>query len=97
MVLKVDNMGAVCLANKWSVSGRTRNIDVRQCFLRELKEKNLLIIKWIPGAKNVADIFTKNLSCPQVEEFTTVFAKEDEYTPEPEQEGCYKSPESILR
>ena len=41
MVLEVDNMGAVHLANNWSVSGRTRHIDVRQYFLRELKEKNI--------------------------------------------------------
>ena len=29
MVLEVDNMGAVHLVNNWSVSGRTRHIDVR--------------------------------------------------------------------
>ena len=84
MVLEVDNMGAVHLANNWSVSGRTRHIDVRQCFLREMKEKDLIVVKWIPGAKNVADLFTKNLSGPQFEEFAKVFIKEDEYTPEPE-------------
>ena len=84
MVLEVDNMGAVHLANNWSVSGRTRHIDVRQCFLREMKEKNLIVVKWIPGTKNVADLFTKNLSGPQFEEFAKVFVKEDEYTPEPE-------------
>ena len=40
MVLEVDNMGAVHLANNWSVSGRTRHINVRQCFFfLELKEK----------------------------------------------------------
>ena len=33
MVLEVDNMGAVHLTNNWSVSGRTKHIDIRQCFL----------------------------------------------------------------
>ena len=84
MVLEVGKMGAVHLANNWSVSGRTIHIDVRQCFLRETKEKNLIVVKWIPGTKNVADLFTKNLSGPQFEEFAKVFVKEDEYTPEPE-------------
>ena len=32
MVLEVDNMGAVHLANNWNVSGRTRHIYVQQCF-----------------------------------------------------------------
>ena len=81
MILEMDNMGAVHLANNWSVSGRTRHIDVRQCFLRELKEEGILIVKWTPGATNVADLFTKNLAGPLFEEFTQVFVKKDEYTP----------------
>ena len=34
MVLEVDNMGAVYLANNWSISGCTRHIDVRQYFVQ---------------------------------------------------------------
>ena len=39
MVLEVDNMGAVHLAIYLKLSGRTRHIDIRQCVLREKKEK----------------------------------------------------------
>ena len=39
MELEVDNMSAVHLANNWSVLGRTRHIDVRQCLLKELRER----------------------------------------------------------
>ena len=42
MVLTVDNKEAEDLANIWSVGGRTRHIDVRFYFLRELKETNLI-------------------------------------------------------
>ena len=35
MVLEVDNQGVVALANNWSVGGRMRHVEVRQCFLRE--------------------------------------------------------------
>jgi hypothetical protein len=38
MVLQMDNKGAVDLINSFSIGGRTHHIDVRQCFLRELKE-----------------------------------------------------------
>ena len=38
MVLEMDNKGAVDLANSWSVGGRTRHVDVRMYFLRELKD-----------------------------------------------------------
>jgi hypothetical protein len=62
MVLEMDNQGAVYLANNWSVGGSKRHIDVRLVFLRELA--SALVIKWIVGAVNEADIFTKNLDGP---------------------------------
>ena len=34
MILEMDNKGAVDLANNWSVGGRTRDVDVRNNFLR---------------------------------------------------------------
>ncbi len=54
----------VYLANNWNNGGRTRHIDVQSVFLRELKEAGVLVIKWIAGAVNEADIFTKILDQP---------------------------------
>ena len=62
MVLEMDNKGAVDLANNTSVVGRTCHVDVRQHFLRQLKEEGLLVIKHINGDDNDAGIFTKNTS-----------------------------------
>ena len=56
----------------------------------------MLIAKWVPGTKHIADLFTKNLSTPQFEQFPKVFVKEDEYTPKPEYGGCYSLPETVL-
>ena len=64
MVLFCDNQGAVDLANNWSVSGRTRHMAVRQFFLRDLKEKRILIVRWCPGEHMSSDLFTKNLDGP---------------------------------
>jgi hypothetical protein len=64
MILEMDNNGAVDLVNSFSVGGHTRHIDVKQCFLQELKEAKVLVVKWIPGSENEADIFTKNLDGP---------------------------------
>jgi hypothetical protein len=36
MAPKMENKGAVDLANNWGIGGCTRHVDVRQCFLREL-------------------------------------------------------------
>ena len=64
MVLEMDNRGAIDLINSFSVGGRTRHIAVKQCFLQELKEAKVLVVKWIAGSENEADIFTKNLDGP---------------------------------
>ena len=53
-------------------------------FSQRNERENLIVVKWIPDDKNVADLFAKNLSGPQFEEFAKLFIKEDEYTPEPE-------------
>ena len=82
MVHEIDNKGMVDLANNWSVGGRTRHIDVRQVFLRELKEAGIFIVNWIAGVDNNSDMFTKNLNGPLFEQFTQVYVGEDDYTPE---------------
>jgi hypothetical protein len=64
MILEMDNKGAVDLVNSFSVGGHLQHINVKQYFLQELKEAKVLVVKWIPGSKNEADIFTKNLDGP---------------------------------
>ncbi len=74
MVLEMDNQGAVYLVNNWSIGGRTRHIDVRSVFLHELKEASVLVIKWIAGTTNEADIFTKkNLDGPTFQRYSKLF------------------------
>src|SRR5687768_8911016 len=58
MVLYVDNKGAKDLCNNWTVGGRTRHIEVKQFFLRELKEAGIVHVIWKPGADMTSDIFT---------------------------------------
>ncbi len=81
MIQEMDNQGAVYLANNWSigVGGRTRHIDVQSEFLRELKEAGVLVIKWIAGTVNEADIYTKNLDGPTFQQYTRVFTGGTEY------------------
>jgi len=67
MVLEVDNKGCVDFCNNWSVAGRTRHIEVKQYFLRDLKEEGILKVKWKSGGNMTSDIFTKNLPRPLFE------------------------------
>jgi hypothetical protein len=79
MVLEMDNIGAVHQANNMSVGGRTRHVDVKSHFLRELKEEGLLVIKHISGDDNDSDIFTKNTSVKVFERHIPKFVGTDEY------------------
>jgi hypothetical protein len=75
IVLEMDIQGSVYLANNWSVGGSTRHIYVQSVFLRELTEASVLVIKWIAGAVNEADIFTKKMDGPTFQQYTRVFTR----------------------
>ena len=77
MELTMDNKGAVDLANNWSVGGRTRHVDVKQYFLRDLKEEGVIQVSWVSGLENVSDGFTKNLGGPAHRKQVHVFCGTD--------------------
>ena len=79
MILGTNNMDAFNIANNWSSSGRTRHMDVRLKFLRELKEANIIHVKHTSGETNEADMFTKNLARPLFERHGKQFVGEDSY------------------
>ena len=75
MILEMDNKGAVDLANNWSQGGRTKHMDIRYMWLRELKEKNLIRVNWLSGKENSADLFTKNLPAEDFKRHRETFVK----------------------
>ncbi len=56
-----DNLGAIKLAENWASTKRTKNIDVRHHYVRELVEKGIINIKYIRLEEQPADMLTKNL------------------------------------
>jgi hypothetical protein len=79
MILQIDNKGAVDLANNWSIGGRTRHIEVRQYFLRDLKMDGVILTQWISGSEMSSDLFTKNLPRPLFEQHVKTFCGHDKY------------------
>jgi hypothetical protein len=73
MILEVDNKGAVDLVNNYSVGGRTRHVETRQYFLRQLKEENVIKVIWTPGELNSSDLYTKNLARADFEKHTKAY------------------------
>jgi len=79
MVLEMDNKGAVDLANSLSVGGRTRHVDVRMHYLRQLKDEGMIVIRHISGEENETDIFTKNTSTATFNKHVVQYVGNDEY------------------
>jgi hypothetical protein len=59
-IIYEDNLGALFLIKNQQVSQRTKDMDIRHHFLRELVAKKLLEVKFIKSEKNLSDITTKN-------------------------------------
>jgi hypothetical protein len=79
MLLELDNKGVVNLSHNWSVSGCLHHNSICQSFLRDLEEEGVIEVKWIPGNKNCADLFTKNLATKDFEKHMMENCGYDEY------------------
>jgi hypothetical protein len=79
MLLVVDNKGAVDLVNNFRVGGRTRHIETRQYYLRELKEQGVISVIWKAGSENSSDMYTKNLGRREFEKHAEEYVGNDEY------------------
>ena len=61
MILYMDNTATVALANNWSIGGRTRHLDIKQNYLRELKECGFIHCLHKDGKTVILDINAKIL------------------------------------
>ena len=58
--VQVDNVGAIWLANNFSVSERTKHVDLRSHFVRDVIKDQVIEINFVKSAENDSDIMTKN-------------------------------------
>ena len=80
MKIGMDNQGAIALINNWSSGGRTRHIDTKLYFLRELKaeEPSLILPEYVHTDSNESDIFTKASENPVFLRHLPKFVGEDD-------------------
>lgn len=76
IVVHVDNIGAIFIANNFSAEGRTKHIDTHLNFIRDLIEHEIVTIKYVRSHDNVADIFTKNVDGATFDRHKTRFVCE---------------------
>ena len=64
-VLHCDNQGSIRLAFNPATHQRTKHIDIKHHMIRELIEKSVVSLVYIPTASQQADILTKGLGGPR--------------------------------
>ena len=60
-ILLEDNTGCIFLIQNQSVSGRTKHIEVRWHYLRQLYQKGELTVTYVQSDENESDMMTKNV------------------------------------
>jgi hypothetical protein len=73
VIVRVDNMGAIFMAENASSSTRMRHIDIRWHFTRNLTRDRVIKIIFCKSADNKSDGFTKNVSTEIHERHTKDF------------------------
>jgi hypothetical protein len=57
-IISEDNLGAIYLVNNMHLSARTKHIDIRHHFIRDLKAKNDISIRYKRSVDNSSDVMT---------------------------------------
>lgn len=57
--MHIDNLSMKYVAESVLMSHRTKHLDIRYMFVRQLLKDHSVVLKWIPSEENIADIFTK--------------------------------------
>ena len=63
LTVHCDNKSAIDISKNPVQHSRTKHIDIRHHFIRELVEDNQVVIKHVVTDSQLADIFTKSLEC----------------------------------
>lgn len=61
-IIHEDNTGAMFLVKNRQISARTKHIDVRHHFIRDLWENGDIGVEFVRSENNPADLLTKNLA-----------------------------------
>ena len=63
-----DNQGTIALSKNPKSHTRTKHIDIKYHYVREVVEKKEIDLVYCPTEKMIADIMTKGLPRPKFEE-----------------------------
>ena len=64
-----DNQGSIFIGSNPVQEHRSKHIDIRYHYVRQLVEEKVIDLYFVEGAENPADLFTKNLAWPKFSKF----------------------------
>ena len=67
ITLYCDNFSAINISKNPIQHSRTKHIDIRHHFIRDLVEENIVTLEHVTTEGQIADIFTKALDATQFE------------------------------
>jgi len=73
VIVHIDNIGAIFLAENVTTSQQTKHIDICYHFVREFVEDGFIKIIFVQIADNTADVFTKNMTGDLHDKHTETF------------------------
>ena len=79
-VIHIDNRSAKSVAEMLANPPKLRHVSIRFHFIRDLIEKEEVIIEWIAGSENPADILTKPLARTKFEKHSSVLTVPAEHS-----------------
>ena len=68
-----DNMSAIAVSKNDGKYQRTKHIDIRHHFVRDLVKKGILQVTWVPTKSQLADVLTKCVTTNQFENLRKAF------------------------
>jgi hypothetical protein len=62
VVVRVDNIGAIWMAENASAGSRTKHVELKYHFIRQYVEEGFIRIIFVRTDENISDVFTKNVT-----------------------------------
>ncbi len=75
IIVQVDNIGAIFMAQNVTTTSRTKHVDIRYKFINEYVEDGIAKVIFVKSKENDADIFIKNLNGDQHAAHSSKFIK----------------------
>ena len=71
-----DNQGSIFISSNPVTKKRSKHIDIRYHYIREVISRKLAEVYYIEGEENPADLLTKNLGIVKFQKFRAVLGLE---------------------